>query len=54
MKDQSQKMVSKSKQAIISKVFPSIPSDPSRNILEKSKFFMKNLVFSPSNKLSYV
>jgi len=58
MKNQSQKMTSKSKQANVSKVPPLIPSHPSKNILEKSKFFMKNLMSSltrnPSKKSSYV
>ena len=50
-------MAPKGKQANISKVPPLISSYPSKKILEKSKFFMKNLVSSltrnPLKKPSY-
>jgi len=45
-------MAPKDKQANISKVLPPIPPHPSKKILEKSKFFIKNLVFSLTKNLS--
>ena len=57
MKNQSQKTAPKGKQANISKVPPPIPPRPSKKILEKYKFFMKNLASSltrnPLKKLLY-
>jgi len=52
IKNQSQKIAPKDKQANISKVFSSISSCPSKNILEKSKLFMKNRIFSSARNLS--
>ena len=51
MKNQSQKIAPKGKQANISKVPPLISSHPSKKILEKSKFFMKNLTSSLTRNL---
>jgi len=45
-------MAPKNKQANISKVLPPIPPHSSKKILEKSQFFIKNLVFSLTKNLS--
>ena len=52
MKSQSQKIAPKGKQANISKVSSLISFHPSKKILEKSKFFMKNLTSSLTRNLS--
>jgi len=45
-------MTPKNKQANISKVLSPISPHPNKKILEKSKFFIKNLVFSLTKNLS--